>query len=626
MAFTYGTTKNCTTADGTAGSVYQIRFGYELQSQDDINNQSVVKLRLQIRSTSSQYKPYGYSYTATIEGTTNSGTYDLRSTNTWITLGERTVTVTHNSDGTYNVSKTGSFSASVTGARPKSGSASVSVSLPTIARASTIGVANADIGASTTITIARTNDNFTTTLSYKASGQNSWTQIVSKTNLQVYPWTVPSSFYTLIPNAKNISCEFKAETFNGDTSIGTTTTTATFTATGNPTVDTKTATDVNSITANLTSGTSTSTTKMVKYGSNVQINVTASAINSAYISSITVNGVALTLGGTSTSTTRSGSITINGATTNVFTIVATDTRGNSTTTTTNTLQIINYIPLTITASVRRNTPVDGKVNISFSGNYWSGNFGNSNNTLTIQYRCKEDGGNYGSWIDITSQATISNNTYSGTKQVSDIDYTKVYYFDVRAIDKIYTPDGKAATNIQVTKGKPIFYWDDNEFGTNVPTWFLRDILLSTIDSSTDDSSDIVYTYGNSTEKARLYIDNVPTSSQPRLIYRAKDKNDELLISGRMMLTNDMMLEKHDVSVTVPANSLNKYDMDTVTIPNGYTLIGVIPRLNGYGDQWLVSLSYYSNKVVAMIQSKYSGSLTNTISYYLLFVRTNWFPS
>ena len=70
--------------------------------------------------------------------------------------------------------------------------------------------------------------------------------------------------------------------------------TATFTATGNPTIGTRTATDVNSITARLTSDSDTSTTKMVKYASNVQISVSATAQISAYISSVTVNGSKIT--------------------------------------------------------------------------------------------------------------------------------------------------------------------------------------------------------------------------------------------------------------------------------------------------------------------------------------------
>ena len=155
-----------------------------------------------------------------------------------------------------------------------------------------------------------------------------------------------------------------------------------------------------------------------------------------------------------------------------------------------------------------------------------------------------------------------------------------------------------------------------------------DLVLSTPIGSSNDSRDIVFNYGNGNEKARLWMQNTPTSTNAdlRLQYRVKDTNGTNLITGGIQLQNDFILEKHDVSVTVPANSFNSYNLDAVTIPSGYTLVGVIPRINGYGDQWLVSLSYYSNKVVAMIHSKYNGSLTNTISYYLLFVRSNWFTS
>lgn len=153
-----------------------------------------------------------------------------------------------------------------------------------------------------------------------------------------------------------------------------------------------------------------------------------------------------------------------------------------------------------------------------------------------------------------------------------------------------------------------------------------DLILDTPSTSSDDSRDIVFNYGNGNEKARLWCNNDISTSDgdSRLHFRSKDSSGNMIQNGTIMLKQDLIFEKHDNSVTVPGNSLNSYNLDTITIPSGYMVLGILPRMNGYGDQWLVSLSYYSNKVVAMIHSKYSSSLTNTISYFVIFIKTNWF--
>ena len=289
MAFIYGTENYCQSADHSADNIYQLRLGYQLNSQDQVNNTSNITLRLEARSTSSKYTTYGYNETPTIDGTTLSAkTFDFRSTNTWQNFGERTFDVNHNADGSYSVVKEGSFVTSLTGGRVKSGNANVTVTLPTIPRASSITVNDANIGSSTNIVINKTSDSFTTTLQYKAFDENSWTTIVNKTSNQVYGWTVPTSFYNKIPNSKTMTCQFLAQTYNGDTLVGSSTTSATFTATGNPVINSVSATDTNSNTIALTGDSS----KMVKYASYVRLAVSATGINGAASAcTIVINGV-----------------------------------------------------------------------------------------------------------------------------------------------------------------------------------------------------------------------------------------------------------------------------------------------------------------------------------------------
>ena len=360
-------------------------------------------------------------------------------------------TVPHKTDGTQSITYDASITTGTSaGTLHPTGSAT----LETIPRASSITVNDANIGSSTNIVINKASASFTTTLYYKASGQNSFTKIVDKTANQVYGWTVPTSFYALIPNAKTITCQFYAETYSSNTLIGTSSTvTATFTATGNPTISSSSATDTNLTTIALTGNSA----NMVKYTSNVQISVTASGQNSATISSITVNGYNTTLSGTNPKT---GTITFNGATTNSFEIKVNDSRSYQTTTT-KTMTMINYVPLTINATVKRNTPTDGKVNININGNYYNGSFGSQNNTLTVEYRYKEStSSTWGNWTVLTT--TLSGNTYSGTTQLSGLTYTNIYNFELRATDKTGT---KSITGITVSKGQPVYWWNENGFYT-----------------------------------------------------------------------------------------------------------------------------------------------------------------
>lgn len=324
--------------------------------------------------------------------------------------------------------------------------------LETIPRASSISVPDANIGSSTNIAINKASASFTTTLEYKAFDENSWTTIATKTPNQVYGWTVPTSFYSKIPSVKTMTCQFRATTYLDNTQVGDPTiTTATFTATGNPILNSATILDVNSTTTALTGD----NTKIVKYASNMQVSISASGQNSATISSASVNGLAITLSGTNPKT---GSLTINGAITGTYQVVITDSRGYSTTTT-YTQTVIDYVPLTINATIVRNQPTDGKILISYSGNYYNNSFGSQNNSLTVQYRSIEKGGSWTgvSWNNLSP--TLSGNTYSQTNyEISNYDYTKQYEFQIQAIDKVQT---KSIVGINVTKGQPIFYWDEN---------------------------------------------------------------------------------------------------------------------------------------------------------------------
>lgn len=499
------------TANGSKGH-HKFTLEVNESSYSVNNNTSDVTYTLKIAPIQKgwDWNASGVRYSITINGTTAaSGSISSYNGSSTVTIKSDTVTgIAHNNDGTksmaYGFEITDSTSYSFT---PGNASASGTLTLTTIPRASSIGVADANIGSSTNITINKNSSSFTTTIYYKASGQSSWTQIVSKTANQVYAWTVPTSFYALIPNSKKITCQFYADTYNGSTLVGTSSTvTATFTATGNPTISSFTLVDTNSTTTNLTGDSS----KMVRYASNVKATVSASGQNSASVSSITVNGT----------TASSGVVNFNGATTNSYQAVVTDSRGY-TTSQTKTMTMVNYVNLTLNATVTRNQPTDGNVNIAISGNYFNGSFGSQSNTLTTQYRYKErTSSSWGSWTSITP--TISGNTYNKTTQLSGFDYTKVYDFQIRAIDKVQT---KSVTGITVSKGVPIFNWDGDEFDVNTTTNLKNGVVITgntKFGTTREDSASTGWTYN---EYGSMQIKDGATGNS----WAMKDSNGNIVV-------------------------------------------------------------------------------------------------
>ena len=119
---------------------YGIRLRYKANSNSATTNKTSVTVQLQVRTTSSSYNTYGPNQTTTIQGTALSAKKINKFTiNSWVTFGERTFDVEHNSDGTKTISLSGSFTTTATTESYgqyalKSGSVSASVELPTIPR------------------------------------------------------------------------------------------------------------------------------------------------------------------------------------------------------------------------------------------------------------------------------------------------------------------------------------------------------------------------------------------------------------------------------------------------------------------------------------------------------------
>lgn len=318
--------------------------------------------------------------------------------------------------------------------------------LPTIPRASSVSCSTANIGSNATITINRASTSFTHTLTY-SFGSLSGT-IATKTSSTNISWTIPTTFYGQIPNAKSGTGTITCDTYSGSTLIGSKSTSFTATVSesaSKPTLS-PTAVDSNATTTALTGNSS----KFIKYYSNASVATGAQARNSA-----TLKSQKITCGAKSI-TSASG--TINAVESGSFTFSATDSRGYTTTQTLN-KTLINYIKLTCSLNAGAPTTA-GVATLKISGNYWDGTFGAVANTLTVQYRYKTQGGSYGSWTTVS--ATKSNNTYNATATISGLNYQTTYVFQARAVDKLATIN----TDEQARRTTPIFDWSKNDFNVN----------------------------------------------------------------------------------------------------------------------------------------------------------------
>ena len=425
-----------------------LRFNWSQASQSITNNNSVVNWNLQLISTTGTISSSASkSWSVTVNGTNYSGTNTVGiSTNTTKTLASGSTTIAHNADGTksFSFSFSQQFDISYSGVGwigTKSGSGSGT--LTTIPRTSSVSSTNANIGENIKITINRASSSFTHTLTYAFC--NLTGTIATKTSATSVSWTIPTSFYAQIPNAKSSWGRIICQTYSGNTLIGSSE--CRFDvyvkeSTNKPTLS-PTVKDTNATTKALTGDEN----KFIKYYSSANFSFGASAKNSA-----TVKTYNLTVGSQVTSNSTGTFANVDSAS---FVFGVVDSRGFSTSQTVN-KTLINYVKLTCVMVVS-NPTANGDCTLTINGNYFNGSFGATNNTLTVQYRM-----NSGSWTNAT--ATLSGNTYKATVNLTGLDYTQSYTFQAKAVDKLAT----VTTASQTVKSTPIFDWGASDFHFHVP--------------------------------------------------------------------------------------------------------------------------------------------------------------
>ena len=430
-----------------------LRFGWWQDSQSIANNNSVVGWHLQLVTTGGSISSSASkSWNVTVNGSNYSGTCTIGvGTNATKTLASGSTTIAHNADGTksFGFSFSLQFDINYSGVGwigTKSGSGSGTLS--TIPRTSSVSSTNANIGENINISIGRASSSFTHTLTYAFHGLSG--TIATKTSSTSISWTLPTSFYAQMPNTRSSWGRVICDTYSGSTKIGSSE--CRFDvyvkeSTNKPGISAAVK-DVNETTKALTGDEN----KLVKYYSRVQFSITSSPKNNAGTKSININynGNSYT-GGSGNSWTDYFSNVTSGS----YYCSVTDTRDFTSGVTVN-KTLINYVPLTCAMSVS-NPTASGECTVTVSGNYFNGSFGATDNTLTVQYRIYD-------WDWQYMTATFDGSTYTATAHITGLDYTQLYWFEARAIDKL----AEVWTERKYVKATPIFDWGSNDFHFHVP--------------------------------------------------------------------------------------------------------------------------------------------------------------
>lgn len=346
------------------------------------------------------------------------------------------ITISHLNNGKKSIVITFSFNGKLDSYYPN-GTISKTVELPTIARKSSVTCADGNIGSATTININRASSTFTHTLEYNFLGLTG--TIATKTSSTSIGWTIPTSFYAKIPNANSGKGTITCSTYSGNTLIGTSTCTFNaFVVNSNPTIS-GTVEDTNTSAIQATGNKN----KLIRYISNAKVVITATAKNSATISSVKV------VNGSQTKTTSTS--TINSVDSGTFSLSCVDSRGLSASATI-TKTLVEYIKPVITGVIlNRPSTTSNIINASVQGLCFNGSFGAKTNTFELKWRYKKSTDtSWGNYTTVTATRSGNNFNFSG-ELGTDFSYTESYNFEF-VVSDTFTSNTYSTT---VTRGLPI---------------------------------------------------------------------------------------------------------------------------------------------------------------------------
>lgn len=434
-------------------------------------NKSPVTVKLHItRKNYGWQTSNSYSGSIKIDGTSYSFSYSPNwayASSGDVVVATATKDVPHNDDGRKTCSVSATWNTSGTYSCGTA-SASGSIALTQIPRASGIACSSPYIGDTATITIDRKASSFTNTVTYKIGELTGVVaEKTSETVVSLVTSELADEIYDLIPDSKQVQGTIYCETYSGDTKIGDTTS-ANFNLYAKeddckPDI-TATIVDTNESTIAITGG-----SKLIKYISEPKVTIAATPKYSAEIKSYSINlndGQTSTLQEDTFESIGSDNITIN----------AIDSRGYGNPQTI-TLEMIDYTRLHIDIiDISRTEDVSSEVILNASGVWFNGSFSDANiNNLTasFQYKSSEET----SWTDGgTLTPTIDGNkfTFTDVNLGNIYDYQNEYQFKIILSDLLMIVGSENKEAITLPKGQEVVAIGDDT------VWVYGDLLINDV--------------------------------------------------------------------------------------------------------------------------------------------------
>ena len=424
----------------TSGSNYlSFRVDWNSISNTEGNYSDITVAVYVVKSGSSTSDTWGTSNTnVTIEGYTqyeNGLGFRVSPNGQTLLFAKAGYRVGHDNEGQRQIS----ISVNV-GGDVMSASGSATVQLDKIPRASSIAVGNYNLGQNLSIVIGKKSSSFTSTLSYKIGSRTG--NIASRTSNSSVVWEMSIELINQIksdnPNNKNVSATIYCETYSGDTKIGNTQQ-ANFTLTiiDKPTISSVEIEETIDIISKYTN-------KIVKYLSAPKLNITSVASIGSSISKYRVRCGNQDINNSDNSLIISDiqySYLVDEIPKTKFIINVIDARGNTSDDYELEKDFIDYVKLSFNNTdiklTRLNT-VSNKIKATIKGYIYKGLIGDTQNTLSLQYRYKLRNNPSANWSDlITINPTLNDdNTFliEGLELESNFDYKENYDIEFYAKD------------------------------------------------------------------------------------------------------------------------------------------------------------------------------------------------
>ena len=359
-------------------------------------------------------------------------------------------TIKHNDDGSKNNVSVYALIPLYNDASGRNWTVDVDIDLPKIERANTLTYSYTTLDEPIKFSVSKASNNFTSTINLSFYKENS-TELVglgdifTKTSETSLTYTLTQEQLNEVlqynKTKNNVNAYISIITYNGSTTLGNNIYFASIPLKQTNPIVSATYIDTNQTTIALTG----SSSKIIKYVSKPKVVITATPQQQADIVSYS------TIWGNSSSTTKETTFT-NGIDSNILQVSAKDSRnwvGNVSYDISS--NYINYIKLGFeNFTLERPETTSNTINANIKGVWFNGNFGATNNTITLKYRYKEKGGSYGSYQNIS--LTTSGNTFNFNGSIgSNYNYQKQYDFEFVLSDKVMS----LITTFNVPSGESI---------------------------------------------------------------------------------------------------------------------------------------------------------------------------